>query len=142
MRLYVAPLMPMLPLSETPPPPPRASLFGPLAKVGLAFGLVALLAKALESESAHDRGVLDVAERLERRGCRDVRADHVGGPRPKLLGGRRPDVTAVCGELFIVREVETDRSVSTSHSRRQHLDLTRWARPRRWASYARVVVPG
>lgn len=78
-----------------------------------------------KKKHSHNEAVEDMAERFERMGLQDVRADHTDKfPDTKNRNRRRPDVSAdsLLGEE-IIREVEHRENRGSKRSRNQRKDL-------------------
>lgn len=71
------------------------------------------MARKKSTQSKHDAEVRLVARDLERKGF-DVQADVRGFPKPKTLGGYRPDVIAKKGAERRIVEVETPDSLNST----------------------------
>jgi hypothetical protein len=121
-------------IAERPAQP--SSLAGDLLKTALVGTALAGGAEVLGSlfgssrsrPSAHDRAVLELATKEMKRG-RFVAADPPGFPRPRTTYGRRPDVWSVSTSGYErAIEVETCRSVGTSHAAKQVSAFFRWER--------------
>ena len=72
----------------------------------------------MKTQLRHDAEVLRTAERLKAQGY-DVTADVKGYPKPKTIGGYRPDVVAKRGRERTIVEVETPESVDSARDKKQ-----------------------
>jgi len=90
-------------------------------------------------QSSYDRLVAMLARSYRSRRY-SVSADIQGFPRPRLIGGYRPDVIAVKGSYVTIVEVETPDTVDSDHARAQEIAFRRACRRNRnWHIVRRVA---
>ncbi len=69
-------------------------------------------------QSKHDRGVQASAEYYEQQGY-NVQADIPEYDRPRIIGGRRPDVIARSSQETVIVEVETRDTVDKDQAQQE-----------------------
>jgi hypothetical protein len=74
--------------------------------------------RSSKAQSQHDAEVKQTAKDLQDKGYK-VAADVKGFPRPKTIGGVRPDVVAEKGNERKIIEVETPESADSARDQRQ-----------------------
>jgi hypothetical protein len=74
--------------------------------------------RSKNSQSKHNVEVRKIANKLKKQGY-EVQADLPGLPKPKTIGGFRPDVVAKKGIKRKIYEVETPDSVNNSRDQQQ-----------------------
>ena len=77
------------------------------------------------NQTKHNREVEKLARSYQQRGY-DVEADISGYPRPKAIGGSRPDLIAKKNGHETVVEVETGDSIDLARDRKQRQAFKRW----------------
>ena len=95
--------------------------------------------RTTKSQSKHDRKVSELAKEYEAMGY-SVSADIAGYPKPKTIGGYRPDVVATKGVRRIIIEVETEDSVNNARDLLQQIAFGRAAKRSKNTKFKRIVV--
>ncbi len=76
------------------------------------------MSRSRRSQSGHDSKVRQEAKKLERQGF-DVSADVLGFPKPKTIGGYRPDILAKKDGARKIVEIETPDSKDNARDKSQ-----------------------
>lgn len=149
-----------VPISAGAVPAPRNPVVGLLkiaGIVGLAIGGAYLLGKGIavltEKKTPAPRlprrrhvdpetaAIRNSAKKHERNGAL-VAADIRGWPKPPVLNGHIPDVYANYGCWVVAEEYENDRSINSTHARRQHVAFSAWANRSARREYIQIEVEG
>jgi hypothetical protein len=84
------------------------------------------MTRSKRSQAAHDKKVREEANKLKSQGFA-VDADIEGFPKPKTLGGYRPDVIATKGKQRKIIEIETEESKDSARDKSQQQAFRRAA---------------
>lgn len=110
-----------------------------LAGAAISLGVLALLSNRKQPDP-EIRAILRRGRHHARQGAL-VHLDLAGFARPPALNGSIPDVHADYGDGYVViEEIENERSVGSSHARRQDANFSRWAARSRRRAYEQLVV--
>lgn len=110
-----------------------------VAGVTVGIGVLALLTNRRQPDP-ETKAILRRGRHHARRGAH-VHIDLAGYARPPVLNGSIPDVHADYGDGYVVvEEIENDRSVGSTHARRQDGNFSRWAARSKRRAYKQIVV--